>query len=123
MIIQSFTPNICREELGEIHLSVPRLMSTWQLELALAAAERKLVLLRSISCQMVTVIPSALLELYEINRIALARARGHSRRQELKYLAEEALQRSAQMGDSFVKTFHQKMSQIEEECKSMKTLK
>ena len=84
-------------------------MSAWQLELALAAAERKLELLRRISCQMVTVIPSALLELYEINRIAVAR--GHSRRPELKYLAEEALQLSAKMGHSFVRTYHQKMTQ------------
>ena len=95
-------------------------MSAWQLELALAAAERKIVLLRKISSQMVTVIPSALLELYEINRVALAR--GHNR-PELKYLAEEALQLSTKMGYSFVKTFHQKMTQIEEECQSMKTMK
>ena len=93
-------------------------MSAWQLEQALAAAEKKVVLLRKISCQMVTVMPSALLELYEINRIGLAR--GHQR-QELKYLPEEALQLSVKMGHSFVKTFHQKMTQIEEECQSLKT--
>ena len=95
-------------------------MSAWRLQPALAAAEKKLVLLRKISYQMVTVIPSALLELYEINRIALAR--GH-KLEDLKYLAEEALQLSSKMGDSFVKTFHQKMTQIEEECQSMKATK
>ena len=95
-------------------------MSAWHLQSALAAAERKIVLLRKISCQMLTVMPSALLELYEINRIALAR--GH-KLEELNHLAEEALQLSSKMGDSFVKTFHQKMTQIEEECKSMKALK
>ena len=118
---RSFTRNISREELREVHLSIPRLMSGWQLELALAAAERKLELLRRISWQMVTVIPSALLELYEINRIAVAR--GHSRRPELKYLAEEALQLSAKMGHSFVRAYQQKMTQIEEECQSTKTMK
>ena len=95
-------------------------MSAWHLQSALAAAERKIVLLRKISCQMLTVMPSALLELYEINRIALAR--GH-KLEELNHLAEEALQLSSKMGDSFVKTFYQKMTQIDEECKSMKTLK
>ena len=95
-------------------------MSAWSLEAALAGAEKKIVLLRKISSQMVTVIPSALLELYEINRIALAR--GH-RGQDRKYLAEEALQLSGKMGDSFVKTFHQKMNQIEEECQSLKMRK
>ena len=112
--------NICREELRGVHLSIPRLMSAWHLLPALAAAEKKIVLLKKISSQMITVIPSALLELYEINRIALAR--GHKLK-DLTYLAEEALQLSSKMGDSFVKTFHQKMTQIEEECKSMKTLK
>ena len=95
-------------------------MSGWEVEGALAGAEKKIVLLRRISSQVVTVIPSALLELYEINRIALAR--GH-RRQDRRYLAEEALQLSTKMGDSFVKTFHQKMNQIEEECQSLKMIK
>ena len=48
-------------------------MSTWDLEGALAAAQNKIFLLKNISDQMITVMPSALLELYEINRIALAR--------------------------------------------------
>ena len=95
-------------------------MSAWHLLPALAAAEKKIVLLKKISSQMVTVIPSALLELYEINRIALAR--GHKLK-DLKYLAEEALQLSSKMGDSFVKTFHKKITQIEEECGSCQSMK
>ena len=66
---------------------------------------------------MITVMPSALMELYEINRIALTR--GH-KREEMKYLKEEALKLSSRMGDSFVRIFHQKLHQIEEECRQFK---
>ena len=91
-------------------------MSTWDLEGALAAAQNKIFLLKKISDQMITVMPSALLELYEINRIALARG---YKVEEMKNLVEEAFKLSARMGDSFVKIFHQKINQIEEECRQL----
>ena len=109
--------NVFREEIREVHSSIPRLMSTWDIDRALKAAEKKILLLRKISDQMITVMPSALMELYEINRIALTR--GH-KREEMKYLKEEALKLSSRMGDSFVRIFHQKLNQIEEECRQFK---
>ena len=92
-------------------------MSNWDLKKSLAAAQKKVLLLRKISDQMTTVMPSALLELYEINRIALARG---YKREEMKFLKEEALKLSSMMGDSFVRIFHQKINQIEEECRQIK---
>ena len=82
-------------------------MSNWDLKRSLAAAQNKVLLLRKISDQMITVMPSALLELYEINRIASARG---YKTEEMKYLKEEALKLSSMMGDSFVKIFHQIVS-------------
>ena len=45
-------------------------MANWQVEKAVAAARSKLELMMSIKNQMVTTLPSALLELYEMCRLA-----------------------------------------------------
>ena len=48
-------------------------MATWNIRQALAAAEKKMGLMRKLEDQMMTLLPSTLLELYELYRIALVR--------------------------------------------------
>ena len=45
-------------------------MSKWKVKEALEAAKKKLKLMMTVSEQMTTIIPSAILEVYEMNRLA-----------------------------------------------------
>ena len=49
-----------------LHDSIPSLMSKWKVEEALEAAKEKLELMLTIEEQLTTVVPSALMEVYEM---------------------------------------------------------
>ena len=50
-------------------------MANWNIVKAVASAERKLNLVRTLEGEMKTLLPSTLLELYEMYRLALVRAK------------------------------------------------
>ena len=57
------------------HKLIPKYMANWNIVKAVASAERKLNLVRTLEGEMKTLLPSTLLELYEMYRLALVRAK------------------------------------------------
>ena len=56
------------------HQLVPKYMQTWNIDKALAAAQKKMELMKILKKEMMTLMPSTLMELYEMYRIAAVRA-------------------------------------------------
>ena len=57
------------------HKLIPKYMANWNIVKAVASAERKLDLVKMLEGEMKTLLPSSLLELYEMYRLALVRAK------------------------------------------------
>jgi ribosome maturation protein Sdo1 len=51
------------------HQLIPKYMANWKIEKAVEAAKMKVQLMKSIETQMMTTLPSAILELYEMCRL------------------------------------------------------
>jgi len=92
-------------------------MSNWKIGKAVGAARTKLELMRSIHEQMITTLPSAMLELYEMCR--LAKVLKCEVPDDCDDLLKEAKQLSEKLGDRFVHVFNQKVEQVEEECREV----
>ena len=60
-----------REEISLQHKLIPKYMANWNIVKAVASAERKLELVKVLEGEMKTLLPSSLLELYEMYRLAL----------------------------------------------------
>jgi len=81
------------------------------------AARTKLELMKSIENQMVTTIPSAILELYEMSQLRkVLKSCSDDDDDECENLLKEAKERSNILGDRFVHTLVEKVQQIEQEC-------
>ena len=65
---------ICREQISLQHQLVPKYMQTWNIDKARAAAQKKMELMKILKKEMMTLMPSTLMELYEMYRIAAVRA-------------------------------------------------
>ena len=59
-----------REKIRLQHQLIPKYMAGWKIDKAVAAARMKVELMMSIKDQLLTTLPSALLELYEMCRLA-----------------------------------------------------
>ena len=64
-----------REEISLQHKLIPKYMANWNIVKAVASAERKLQLVKDLEGEMKTLLPSSLLELYEMYRLALVRTK------------------------------------------------
>jgi len=62
--------DLIRQKIALQHQLIPKYMSNWKIGKAVGAARTKLELMRSIHEQMITTLPSAMLELYEMCRLA-----------------------------------------------------
>ena len=118
------------------HELIPKYMANWNIVKAVATAERKLELVKMLEGEMKTLLPSSLLELYEMYRLALVRAKSIISTlfslisllyfyfqtlnvkvpQNIEVFKEEARLLSEQFGERFVNVFHEKLDQIEAEC-------
>jgi len=107
-----------RKQIGSLHESIPSLMSKWKVKEALEAAKKKLKLMMTVSEQMTTIIPSAILEVYEMNR--LAQEMSLDVESNCSNLLNMARKLSKELGDSFVDTLVQKLQQIELECEAVR---
>merc|ERR1712150_287543 len=103
-----------REEISLQHQLIPKYMANWNIVKAVASAERKLHLVKVLEGEMKTLLPSSLLELYEMYRLALTL--NVKVPQDIEVFKEEARLLSDQFGERFVNVFHEKLDQIEEEC-------
>lgn len=110
-----------REQISLQHQLVPKYMQTWNIDKALAAAQKKMELMKILKKEMMTLMPSTLMELYEMYRIAATL--GIDVPQNIEVYKEDALVLSQQFGDRFLKVFHEKLSQIEVECEQIRKTK
>ena len=60
-----------RQKIALQHQLIPKYMANWKIEKAMEAAEIKVQLMKSIESQMMTTLPSAILEMYEMCRLGL----------------------------------------------------
>ena len=135
-----------REEISLQHQLIPKYMANWNIVKAVACAERKLDLVQTLEEEMKTLLPSSLLELYEMYRLALVRDNkiiiykvyillsplvnliikyyqiflfqvlNVKVPQNIEFLKEKARLLSEQFGERFLNVFHEKLDQIEAEC-------
>jgi len=103
-----------REKIRLQHQLVPKFMQHWKVEKAVTAAKCKLEMIRSLKNEMMSTLPSALLELYEMQR--LAKVMNRSVEDDSEELLKEAFQLSQMLGDRFLHVYYEKLKQVEEEC-------
>ena len=75
IILSDYDISFPREEISLQHKLIPKYMANWNIVKAVAAAERKLELVKMLEGEMKTLLPSSLLELYEMYRLALVRTK------------------------------------------------
>ena len=68
--LDQFKIIVNRESLSIYHQLIPKCMATWNLARAVEAAEMKLKTMEGVSDEMMTLLPSTLLELYEMYSLA-----------------------------------------------------
>lgn len=110
-----------RESLSIYHQLIPKCMASWNLARAVEAAEMKLKTMEGVSDEMATLLPSTLLELYEM--YSLAKVLNHKVSSDMESLAKRASRLSSQFGDRFMSDYTEKISQIEQECKQAMRMK
>ena len=112
-------------------------MASWNLAKAVEAAEMKLKTMEKVREEMMTLLPSTLLELYEMYSLAKVwhvmnaanvaflslQVLNHKISADMDSLAKRASQLSSQFGDRFVSDYTEKISQIEQECKQAMRMK
>lgn len=109
--------DLLREKIFLQHQLIPKFMASWKVDKAVEAARTKLELMKSIENQMVTTIPSAILELYEMSQLRkVLKSCSDDDDDECENLLKEAKERSNILGDRFVHTLVEKVQQIEQEC-------
>ena len=125
-----------RESLNIYHQLIPKCMASWNLTKAVEVAEMKLATMERISDEMMTLLPSTLLELYEMYSLAkvpvingkwlscfiqlsFLQVMNHKVSLDMESLPKRASQLSSQFGDRFVSDYTEKISQIEQECKQV----
>ena len=59
-----------RDDISNLHNKIPSLMYEWRISEALVTAQTKLQRILQLSDQMTTIVPSAMMEVYEIWKIA-----------------------------------------------------
>jgi len=106
--------DLTRQKIGLQHQLIPKYMANWKIDKAVEAARTKVRLMKSMETEMVTTLPSAILELYEMCR--LAKILNTVVEDECEHLLKEAKERSEKLGDRFVLVLQQKVEQIEQEC-------
>jgi len=109
--------DVIREKISLQHKLIPKYMAGWKIDKAVAAARTKVELMKSIQEQMITTLPSAKLELYEMCR--LAKTLGCSVPENCDDILQEARDMSVKLGDRFLHVFHQKVEQVEQECREV----
>ena len=126
-----------RESLNIYHQLIPKCMASWNLAKAVEAAEMKLKTMEKVREEMMTLLPSTLLELYEMYSLAKVwhvmnganvaflylQVLNHKVCADMESLAKRASQLSSQFGDRFVSDYTEKISQIEQECKQAMRMK
>lgn len=108
------TNDLIREKISLQHQLIPKYMAGWKIDKAVAAARMKVELMMSIKDQLLTTLPSALLELYEMCR--LAKVLNCEVPEDCDDLLKQAKDLSEKLGDRFVHVFNQKVEQVEQEC-------
>eukprot|EP00092_Neocalanus_flemingeri_P062557 GFUD01075493.1.p1 GENE.GFUD01075493.1~~GFUD01075493.1.p1 ORF type:complete len:344 (+),score=63.32 GFUD01075493.1:86-1117(+) len=109
--------DLIRQKIALQHQLIPKYMANWKIEQAVAAARTKLELMMSIKNQMITTLPSALLELYEM--CSLAKILNCEVPEDCDALIKQAKELSEKLGDRFVHVFNQKVQQVEQECREV----
>ena len=113
--------NLCfRERIKNLHDSIPSLMSDWRVKDAYDAAVTKLDLMYRISEHVTSIIPSAMMEVVEMSRLAEARG---VQVPDQSHLVKEAQELSRQLGDSFIAVTDEKLKQIEATCDMLRKKK
>ena len=109
-----------RQEIALQHSRVPELLGSWDTSAALQAARRKVELMRGLQVEMITTLPSALLECFEMSRLGAAGRQRTALDNDEKEWLREAKELSDLLGDRFVHVYHEKLKQVEEECRQIK---
>ena len=109
-----------RESIKNLHDSIPRLMADWRVREAHDAAVTKLELMHRISDHVTSIIPSAMMEVVEMSRLAEARG---VKVTDPSHLVKEAQELSRQLGDSFVDVTNEKLKQIDTTCELLRKKK
>jgi len=99
------------------HQLIPRYMAGWKVDRALAAARSKVDLMRKLNLGMETTLPSALLEMWEMARIATEI--GLPTNLECNSVVEEAARMACKLGHGFVQTHQEKVDQVEATVKEV----
>merc|ERR1711874_327999 len=105
-----------RERIATLHSSIPRLMSDWRVEEAHKAAVAKLELMSEIPEHVASILPSAMMEVVEMTRLAELRG---VKLPDQSHLVTEAQELSRQLGDSFVEVTNEKLRQIDANCEML----
>ena len=109
-----------RESIKSLHDSIPRLMSDWRVKEAHDAAVTKLELMSRISQHVTSIIPSAMMEVVEMSRLAEATG---VKVPDQSHLVTDAQELSRQLGDSFVDVTNEKLKQIDATCEMLRKKK
>ena len=109
-----------RENIKSLHDSIPRLMSDWRVKEAHDAAVTKLELMSRISEHVTSILPSAMMEVVEMSRLAEARG---VKVPDQSHLVTEAQELARQLGDSFVCVTNEKLKQIDATCEMLRKKK
>ena len=109
-----------RENIKSLHDSIPRLMSDWRVKEAHDAAVTKLELMSRISEHVTSILPSAMMEVVEMSRLAEARG---VKVPDQSHLVTEAQELARQLGDSFVSVTNEKLKQIDATCEMLRKKK
>ena len=109
-----------RERIATLHSSIPRLMSDWRVEEAHKAAVAKLELMSEIPEHVASILPSAMMEVVEMTRLAELRG---VKLPDQSHLVTEAQELSRQLGDSFVEVTNEKLRQIDANCEMLRKKK
>ena len=95
-------------------------MADWRVKEAHDAAVTKLELMTRISDHVTSIIPSAMMEVVEMSRLAEAKG---IKVPNQSHLVKEAQEMSTQMGDSFVNVTNEKLNQIDATCEMLRKKK
>ena len=92
-------------------------MADWRVREAHDAAVTKLELMQRISGHVTSIIPSAMMEVVEMSRLAEARG---VKVPDQSHLVKEAQELSRHLGDSFVDVTTEKLKQIDATCELLR---
>jgi len=107
-----------RQSLQLYHQLIPQYMSSWNITKAVETAEKKLQMMESIKDQMWTMMPSTMMELYEMYKIA--KVLNHPvKTTEMETIAKKAGDLSVKFGDRFLSDYKEKLAQVELECQQI----